>query len=386
MIELATRFALLIPLLLTAPTRAQGPLLQSGEAAIVGCDADCLARAAGLLTETVAAGELLGAVVLVARGNTIVMHEAFGWRDPAHVKPMAKDSLFRMASNTKAVTAAAILALVDDGKVALDDAAAKFLPTFAQGDAAKITIRQLLTHTSGLRIKTLFLSPLMTKSTQHPDAPNLLLEALRFGEVGPAVTPNTTYGYSNPGYNTLAAVVEVASGQSYAKFCKARFYDPLGMRDSNNHETTADLTRMSAVVRAGEPGQWDVRWQPGDPPTVPFVRGSGGMISTAPDFARFCRMLLDGGRCGERTILSAAAVRASTRSQTGHIAKASYGFGWRIEASGAFVHGGSDGTFAWCDPARDLIGILFTQTQGGPKLDQQLLAARKLIDAACPPR
>jgi CubicO group peptidase (beta-lactamase class C family) len=143
---------------------------------------------------------------------------------------------------------------------------------------------------------------------------------------------------------------------------------------------------MSAVFRKGDDGAWQVGWQPGDAADVPFVRGSGGMISTAFDYALFCRMLLDGGRAGERRLLGEASVRAATRSQTAHIEGASYGFGWMAGEGGTFSHSGSDGTFVWCDPQRDVIGIVFTQTQREPELVAMRREFRKLVTAACGPR
>ncbi|MCR9243884.1 MAG: beta-lactamase family protein [bacterium] len=355
---------------------------ETGDPATVGCDSERLAAASSALHDAVESGRILGGVVLAARGRTIVLHEASGFRDPGRQLPMQQNTLFRMASNTKAVTAAAILTLVADGKVALEDPAAKWLPDFQNGDAAKITVAQLLTHTSGLRIPTLFLSPLMQPSERHPNAPNLVLEASRFGAVGPEVTPGTSYRYSNPGYNTLAAIVEVAAGESFEAFCHQRFYEPLRMRDSNHHESTADQSRMATVVRSRADDDWNVRWRPGDPPTVPFVRGSGGMISTTTDFLRFCRVFLDDGRSADVRILPPELVRAATQSQTEHIEGASYGFGWRIERPGVFSHGGSDGTFAWCDAERDLVGMVFTQTQDNASEVRRTI--RRLIDAACP--
>ena len=298
---------------------------------------------------------------------------------------MQKDTLFRMASNTKAVTAAAVLTLVDEGKVSLDDPISKWLPSWRHDDAGKVTVRQLLTHSSGLRISTLFLKPLMKKSEQHPDAPNLVLECARFGEVGPEVEPGTTYSYSNPGYNTLAGLVEVVTKRGFEQYCTERFYEPLGMRDTNNHESRADNERMSVVVRGRTDKQWNARWSPGDPATLPFVRGSGGLISTAADYEKFCRMILDGGSVGARRLLSSKLVDEATKNQIPDITGGRYGFGWRIDPDGAFSHSGSDGTFVWCDPARDLVGMVLTQTQGSKALAKARQRFRKLVTAACPP-
>ena len=351
----------------------------------LGVDSKALDQAAALVADLVAQDEILGAVVLVARGRSILLHDAFGASDVSGKIAMRKDALFRMASNTKAVTAAAVLALVDQGKVKLDDPVLKWLPTWDRGDAKKVTVRHLLTHTSGLRIRSLFLYPLLKQSKQYPDAPNLVLECKRFAMVGPKAEPGSTYSYSNPGYNTLAAIVELASGVSFEQYCMECFYKPLAMADTTHHESRADLARMSVVVRGKESKQWQARWTPGDKATVPFVRGSGGLISSAIDYAKFCRMILDGGACQDDRLLSRQLVTAATKNQISHIQGVEYGFGWRIDDGGSFSHSGSDGTFVWCDPSRELIGMVLTQTQGSKKLGAVRAEFRKIVTKACLP-
>jgi len=312
---------------------------------------------------------VLGAVLLVTQGDRVLVHESLGHRDVAQTRAMKKDTLFRMASNTKAVTAAAILTLVDDGEVGLDDKVSRWFPTFAGERGGAVTIRQLLTHSSGLRIPTLFVYPLTKKSAEHPDAPNLVQECARFGEVGPAVAPGATYSYSNPGYNLLAGVVELASGKPFADYCRERFYAPLGMKDSCHHEDVADNDRMSVVVKEKDGGGWRVRWRPHGEPTLPFVRGSGGMISTASDYERFARLFLRGGEHEGHQLLSRERIADATEDQIPHIEPQRYGFGWRITSFG-WSHTGSDGTYVWCSPARDLVGMVLTQTQTTPALTE----------------
>ena len=351
----------------------------------MGCDAAGLDAAAATIRTAVAEQHALGAVILALRGRTMLLHEAFGSRDVQGKQPMQKDTLFRMASNTKAITAAAVLTLVDEGKLALDDPIAKWFPTWSEGLAGKVTVQQLLTHSSGLRIDSLFLMPLLAKSEQHPDAPNLILECARFAEVGPKEEPGKSYSYSNPGYNMLAGLVEVVTGKGFETYCQERFYAPLGMRDTCNHESRADNERMSVVVKAAakREARWSVRWSPGDPATLPFVRGSGGLIATASDYARFCRLVLDDGVHGDRRLLSQAVIEMATKNQIPHIEGGRYGFGWRIDPEGTFSHTGSDGTFVWCDPSRDLIGMVLTQTQDSKGLAKARQRFRKLVTDAC---
>lgn len=343
-----------------------------------------LRPARDVLAQAVADGAALGIVVHVARGGDVLLAEALGHRDVDRKQLIERGTLFRMASNTKAVTAAAVLLLVADGKVGLDDPAARWLPGFATGDAAKITVRHLLTHTSGLRIPTLFVEPLERRSVEHPDRPNLVREASRFGEVGPKHPPGTTYSYSNPGYNALAAIVEVAGEKPFADFVAERLCRPLGLTNTCFHETAADHHRMSAVVAWQKDGGFRPVWLPGGSPTAPFVRGSGGMITTADEFARFCRLWLDRGVVGDVRVLPADLVQQATTNRIAHLDGKSYGFGWVAEPDGVFSHGGSDGTFAWCDPRRDLGGLVLTQTQSSPGLEKARQRFRELVEQAVP--
>ncbi len=337
--------------------------------------AGVLAGGVALYEEAVERGDLVGAVLLVAKDGKVVLHEAVGWRDKARGVPMEPNTLFRMASNTKPVVAAGVAMLVQDGRLAYNDLVREHMPEWDNYRAGFINIGHLLSHSSGLRIPTLFLRPYMEPSAEHPDAPTLQLEAARFGSVGAEVVPGTSYSYNNPGYNTLGALVEMASGMPLDAYLDAELYTPLGMDDSYHHEVDekmdGKLDRMSVVYyqRDGE-GDWAAGWTPGDPPQVPFVRASGGMISTAGDYVIFCQMFLNGGEYGGRRYLSEQTVRLMTtpkiRTNPGSDGPPSYyGYGWSVSEEGVYSHGGSDGTNAFVDPNQDLIVLVFTQTPGG---------------------
>jgi CubicO group peptidase (beta-lactamase class C family) len=151
------------------------------------------------------------------------------------------------------------------------------------------------------------------------------------------------------------------------------------MREVSHHESEADQSRMSKVY-AQRDGEWQVRWSPGDAGSYPIVRASGGMISTALDYAVFLQTWLNGGSFGDARILSGDSVLQGTSIQS---PTDSYGFGWRIGPDGDFSHGGSDGTFAWADPARKLIGLLFTQSPGSdhPRNEFRRLVTEALRDS-----
>lgn len=376
-------------ILLSAAPLAAADGLPRAKPADVGVSAEKLRAGLRLFEDAVKRDDIKGAVLLVARDGKIVFHEAVGWRNQQEKLPMRKDTLFRMASNTKAVVATAVLMLADAGKLSVDDPIGKHLPAFNNRKCRAIRIRHLLSHTSGFRIKTLFLEPLMKPSKQHPHAPTLQLEVNRFAAVGPEKKPGTTYSYNNPGYNTLGALVEVVSGQPLETFLTQRIYTPLGMRETTNHPVPARFARMSVVYeRVKKTGTWTIRHRQNSAMRVPFVRASGGMVSTAADFARFCQMFLNRGTLDGNRILSRAAVARMTRPQTQQVyppeqrakRKTFYGFGWNVSRDGVIAHGGSEGTFAWVDPKRKLIGLIFTQSPGGNVPRAEFM---KLVTAAC---
>ncbi|MFO8173422.1 MAG: serine hydrolase domain-containing protein [Longimicrobiales bacterium] len=370
---------LLFLLVARPPLQAQDVVLTVGTPADVGMSSAILDGAVQLYRDAVDSGDLVGAVLLVAKDGKVVLHEALGWRHKGRGLPMEQNTMLRMASNTKPPVATGISILVEEGKLGYEDPVREHIPSFDNYRAGFIQIKHLLTHTSGFRINSLFLMPYMEPSPEHPDAPTLQLEAARFGEVGAEVLPGTSYSYSNPGYNTLGALIEMASGQPLEEFLDQRIYSPLGMDDSYHHEVAekldGKLERMGAVhyERDSTTGEWIPDWEPGDPPQVPFVRASGGMISTAMDYAVFCQMYLNGGVYDGVRIISEETVKTMTSpfflagggAEPDRGVRIDYGYGWRVDQDGTFSHTGSDGTGAWVDPNHDLIVLVFTQTPGG---------------------
>ncbi|HZD06076.1 MAG TPA: serine hydrolase domain-containing protein, partial [Longimicrobiales bacterium] len=315
--------ALVLALLTATAVRAQDVTLTTGTPEDVGMSSAVLQAGVDLYREAVDRGDLVGAVLLVARNGTVVLHEAVGWRNKAEDKPMEPNTMFRMASNTKPTIATAVGVLVDADSLDYTDLVREYIPSFDNYRAGFINVGHLLSHTSGLRINSLFLEPLMEPSAEHPEAPTLQLEVARFGEVGAEVIPGTTYSYSNPGFNTLGALVEIVSGEPLEDFLSERIYEPLGMTDSYNHEVAealdGKLDRMSVVYYQRREGEWVPGWTPGDPPQMPFVRASGGMISTARDYAVFCQMFLNGGVYGGVRILEPGTVERMTTPKTDRI-------------------------------------------------------------------
>jgi CubicO group peptidase (beta-lactamase class C family) len=335
-----------------------------------------LREALDLYTRAVDQGHLRGAVLFVARRGEVILHEPVGFRHHAYRLPMLQDTMFRMASNTKPVVATAVMMLQEDGRLSVDDPVAKHLPSFANDKSRGITIAQLLSHSSGLRIAPIF----------YPFGPgedvSLMAAVSKFGAEGPAAAPGS-YSYNNAGYNTLGAVIEVVSGMPLEAFLKSRIYDPLGMSDTLNHEDPDKLERMATVYRGrrGPDGTvvFTQGFTPGDAPDFPVIRASGGMISTAGDYARFLEMFRQRGTYNGRRLLKEETVAAMIAPRVKMGDAGAYGYGWMIAADGTYSHGGSDGTFAWVDPARAIVGMVLTQSPGGTNPRTEF---RRLIEAA----
>src|SRR5688572_10467562 len=267
---------------LAAPLSGQGRTLTVGTPTNAGMSAAVLDSGVALYREAVHRGELVGAVLLIARNGKIVLHEAIGSRQHDSGLPMEPSTMFRMASNTKPVIATAAAILVERGKLRYEDPVSKYIPSFGTGASSAITVHDLLTHTSGLRITSLFLNPPL-------DRPTLQLEAARFGSVGPKAAVGAEYSYSNPGYNTLGAIIEIASGKLVGRCSVEEIYDERGMEDTYHHEPAGPLGGKLWPMGAADsrrrrtPEHWIAGWRPGDKPQRPLVRAAGGLISAASD-------------------------------------------------------------------------------------------------------
>lgn len=371
-----------------ATTRAaDSQSLATATPATVGMDEATLRQGVALFRAAVERDDLRGAVLLVARRGHVVLHEPLGWSDYENRRPMARDTLFHVASNTKPVVATVALQLAEQGRLDLDADVGRYLPALANERYQGVTVRRLLSHTSGLRIGPIFLEPLAEKSPALPDGPTLRSEVARFGALGPQVRPGTSYSYNNPGYNIVGAVLETIAERPVDELLSERIYRPLGMHDTWHVDKPEHAPRRARVyTRKG--AAWELTFKPGDPPRYPFVRSSGGMVTTALDYAKFLQAMLDRGRSGDERLLSAGAVAAATAPQTRAVASVAeraklstyYGYGWQVGVDGSFAHGGSDGTFAWVDPSRELLGVVFTQSPGGKTPTGEF---RRFVEQAC---
>ena len=322
--------------------------------------------------------ELAGAVVLVANREKILSLDTVGAADLENARPMPTNALFWIASQSKPITATALMILVDEGKLGLDDPVAKYIPEFQEvwltvdtgGDhkflkrpARPITVRDLLRHTSGLPFASVMERPTLDRLPLRTAAVSYAMTPLEF-------EPGSKYQYSNAGINTAGRIIEIVSGQPYETFLETRLFQPLGMTDTTFTPSAEQLTRLATSYKPGEGGKGLEKTTVGqlsypldDASREPMP--AGGLFSTARDVGRFCQMILNKGEFEGRRYLSEAAVQEMTRKQTGEKIAESYGLGWSTGGD-SFGHGGAFSTNMTIDTKTGLITVFLVQHAGFP--------------------
>ncbi|GAA4435801.1 serine hydrolase domain-containing protein [Pontibacter saemangeumensis] len=373
----------------------------------VGMSPERLQRIDAMLQEAVAEGDVPGAVALVARNGKIVYHKAFGLADNESGRELKKDDIFRIASQTKAITATAVMMLWEEGKFQLDDPISKYIPAFknpqvlksfqykdtsytAVPAAREITIRHLLTHTSGLgygaidgdeRFKMLYhkagVTDLFTTEPVSIGESVKKLAALPLHH-----NPGEKYTYSE-GLDVMGYFVEVVSGMPFDVFLRKRLFEPLSMNDTWFYLPDAKAKRLVSVQRP-EDGKWRRYPVTFYDPEYPvkgakqFFSGGAGLSSTAKDYATFLQMYLNGGELNGKRFLSRTTVQSMMGNQIGDLWEGTgrhYGLAFGVQTQQGQDKGGngSQGTFDWggyfntqyfADPQENIIGILMKQTQG----------------------
>jgi CubicO group peptidase (beta-lactamase class C family) len=374
----------------------------------VGLSSERLARITEMMKRHVAAGEISGGVTLVARHGKIAHFEATGVTDIDSKKPMTRDSVFRIASMTKPVTGVAVMMMMEEGKLRITDPVSKYIPSFkdlkvavaeprgrgAAGAAAadepqrvkyyrvpaerEITIRDLLTHVSGLNS-----GPMSADSARQPDIQRKPTDALadyipRLGRTALEFQPGSRWSYSaQAGFDTLGRIVEITSGMPFDQFLRQRVFDPLGMKDVSFYPTESLEPRLVTAYQLDPKGKMAKNANQGSMQSKVYFMGSGGLITTAEDYARFAQMLDSGGELNGKRLLSPrtvaymASVHASDKLE-GRTPGEGFGLSVRVVrdavASGARVSDGSFGwsgaygTHFWVDQKEDLIAVMMIQT------------------------
>jgi CubicO group peptidase (beta-lactamase class C family) len=317
--------------------------------------------------------ELAGAVMLVANKERVLDLEAVGFADVEGHMMMPTNALFWIASQSKPITAAALMILVDEGKIGLDDPVEKYISEFKdvmvekkgkgpQRPQRAITVRDVLSHMSGLPFRS------------AAEQPTLDLLPLREGALSYAKTPlhaepGTKYQYSNAGINTAGRLIEIVSGIPYEDFLQQRLFTPLGMKDTTFVPSEEQLKRLAKSYKVGpnkmglvEVPIGQLKYPLSDRQRQPMP--AGGLFSTAQDVGRFCQMALNGGTLEGKRVLSESAVKQMTSRQTPETVKESYGLGWSV-SPGGFGHGGAHATNMSVDTKRGLVLVWLVQ-QAGP--------------------
>jgi CubicO group peptidase (beta-lactamase class C family) len=409
----------LLALLLVVPAVLAQDLPRAAQPEEVGLSSARLDTIRQVLRDHVAQKHVAGAVALIARNGKVAFVDAAGMADSEAGTPMAPDTMFRIASMTKPITSVAAMMLYEDGRLLLSDPVSRFLPEFKESKVAvrsngtspfeppyvlvpakrEITIKDLLTHTSGITYQFWgrpYFADLYKKAGVSDGliqtAGTMAENVKKIASLPLTSQPGEAYEY---GLNTdvLGHVVEVVSGMTLDKFFEQRILQPLGMKDTHFFLPEAKLPRLAAVYMAaegtglrrlgeetvteGEYTAYSTTFQYKGPRT--FHSGGAGLVSTAGDYARFCQMLLNGGELNGARLLSPKTVELMRANQIGDLDMwlggpgTGFGLGFgvikdigqsaQIGSQGTYYWGGFFSTDFWIDPQEKLVGILLTQTR-----------------------
>jgi CubicO group peptidase (beta-lactamase class C family) len=385
----------------------------------VGVSTARLQRIHETVARHIEAKDVSGAVTLVARRGRIVHFEAQGLADIDSKKPMAKDSIFRLASMSKPITSVAVMMMLEEGKIHLNDRLSTFIPEFktmkvavAKGTADKpvqmpgfgrggpapappefdlvpaareITIKDLLTHTSGLMsggvsgAEQARLVPRSPNDTLATYIPKLAQTPLDF-------QPGTLWRYSGLyGFDVLARIVEITSGLPYDQFLQQRLFTPLGMKDTGFAPTPERTARLATVYQRTPDGALRPAPNANQLISGTYFSASGGLMSTAEDYLQFAQMLVSGGSLNGRSYLSPKTVELMTANHTGDLVngqfgRPAHGMGFalgvqvwldpvaadRRVSPGSYGWEGAYGTLQVMDPMEKMVEIIMMQGANGP--------------------
>jgi len=379
--------------------------LKTGVAEAAGMSSERTQRIGKVLQQYVDSGRMNGAVALVVRNGKVAYYESFGYNDVENKTPLKKDAIFRMASQTKAVTSVAVMMLYEEGRFMLDDPISKFIPSFGKplvldkfnpADSSyttipakrEITIRDLLTHTSGIGYAQIGSKEANAIYAKAGIIGGIGVDKFILADKIKALGPlplfhqpgeKWTYGLN---VDVLGYLVEVVSGLSLAEFFKQRIFEPLGMKDTyfylpkekqdrlvqlyTEDTVTGKAVKMREKININ--GQF-LRDYPNTAGT--FFSGGGGLSGTIYDYAIFLQMLLNGGEYNGKRFLSRNTVRMMTMNQIGELNRGNnkFGLGFGITTEkgsavlptqeGVFEWGGMFATTFWVDPKEKMVALLY---------------------------
>lgn len=368
----------------------------------VGLSSERLGRMHEAVQRHIDAQNICGAVTIVARRGRIAHFEAHGVMDLESKKPMAKDAVFRLASMTKPITSVAVMMLVEEGKIRLNDPVSRFIPEFKSLKVAmpvetaapgrgseiyvipasrEITIQDLLTHTSGMVSGGLGarqaskLAPRNPNDTLADYIPRLAAVPLDF-------QPGSQWSYSGTaGPDILGRVVELVSGTTYDLYLRQRIFDPLGMKDTFFYPAEDRRPRLVTLYQRTAEGLSKSQNQDGFS-TKTYFSGGAGLMSTPEDYLQFAQMLANGGELKGKRLLSPRTVELMAANHVGDmfngkLGRPAHGMGFgflmqvvldsvqtdRQVSTGSFGWDGAYGTLVWINPREKMVEILMIQTQ-----------------------
>ncbi|MDL5050159.1 serine hydrolase domain-containing protein [Oscillatoria amoena NRMC-F 0135] len=372
----------------------------------VGFSPDRLKRIDELVNSVVESNGIPGAVVLIVRNGKVAYHQAYGYSDTDSKKPMQRDNIFRIASQTKAITSLAVMMLFEEGKFLLDDPVSKYIPefrspkvlkTFQAADSSytseaagkEITIRQLLTHTSGIdyaAIGSKEFNAIYAKAGVPSGIGNdkdVLADKMKIlGGLPLKHVPGERWTY---GLNTdvLGYLVEIWSGMPFDKFLRTRIFDPLGMNDTWFYLPSEKHSRLVPLYsgKGGKLAKVTDKAYDNVNPDYPklngkYFSGGAGLSSTVEDYAKFLQLFLNNGQYNNVRLLSRKTVELMLTNQIPSLSASPFGLGFGLETSstdhnsivsvGTFEWGGAFNTHYWADPKEKLIGLIFTNIYETP--------------------
>jgi CubicO group peptidase (beta-lactamase class C family) len=396
------RNLLLLLVFITVKVSAQ--TLQPGNPVAEQFSTERLQRIDKVIQQYIDSGWIKGADAFIARNGKVVYNKAFGMGDAEQNVPMRTDAIFRIASQTKAITSVAVMMLFEEGKFLLDDPISKYIPSFAHPKVLaefhpkdstyttipakrEITIRDLLTHTSGVdyaqigsdKMKAIYAraglqAGFVTDKIRLADAMNTL------GALPLAHQPGErfTYGLN---IDVLGYLIEKISGKSLDQFFRERIFEPLGMNDTYFYIPKAKINRLVQVYvpdKQNHLHRWDASTFPGVSADYPILNGTyysggAGLSSTTKDYATFLQMMLNNGVYNGHRLLARHTVEIMTMNQIGdlNLDRNKFGLGFEVatkwgqakygQTEGSFSWGGFFGTSYWADPKERLVCLIFVQ-------------------------
>ena len=391
------------------PSIKKSPELTESSPKSVGISGERLARIDSVCTNAVKNGNIPGAVTLISRNGKIVFWKAFGMADNQAGRVMKRDDIFRIASQSKAITSTAVMMLWEEGKFQLDDPISKYIPEFKNPQVLKtfkysdttyttepakseITIRQLITHTSGIGYGMIDSDEQMKMIYGKAGITDLFTtkritiqeNVKKLAKLPLHNQPGEKFTYSE-GIDILGYFIEVISGMPLDMFLKTHIFDPLGMNDTQFYLPDEKSGRLVAVQHKNVKGQWERYPITFYDPEYPvkgakrFFSGGAGLSSTAKDYATFLQMYLNGGEYNGVRLLSRTTVEAIMSNQIGNIwsetPEKNMGLAFYIttrqgqdkggmSSAGTFYWGGYFNTQYFADPKEKIIGVIMKQTQG----------------------